>query len=72
MSILIILLWILGVVIAIGGFIYSKENPIVFAFLSWFIISLIGYFFILSIISNPFTLSFIFSLILSFVAIKNA
>ncbi len=47
-----------------------KMSPI-FNFILWFAVSLVGTFFIISNITNPFTSSFILALIISFLGIKD-
>jgi len=43
----------------------------IYKFILWFSISLIGTFFLVTIIANPFTKSFIISIILTIVATKD-
>lgn len=41
-------------------------------FVIWFAVSLVVVFFIVSLISNPFTLSIVLAAIISFIGVKNA
>ena len=68
-----ILIWILVSFVGMGGFItiLLSKNKDLIKFITWVICSLVVVFFIVSMISNPFTISFIIAVGVAIVAVYN-
>jgi len=64
------LIFLVGI-IGIVGLRFSEKKD-VFIFISWFVVSLLGVFILVSFISNLFMISFILALIISFIGVQNA
>ncbi len=49
----------------------EKKLPIVWAFVLWFSVSLVGTFFVITTFGNPFIKSVIIALVVSFLIVKD-
>ena len=68
-----ILIWVLVSVVGLGSLatVLLSKNKELIKFIIWFIGSLVVSFFVVSTISNPFTISFLIAIAIAIVAVTN-
>jgi len=68
------LIWSSIIIFGLIGVVGLKfsENKSMFEFMIWLVVSLVSVFFLVSLLSNKFVLSFIIAIIISFIGVRNA